>query len=94
MCYEKCLFQMLVYCCPSVRFLLCGAAVNPAVELAQLRRDVARLEDRIRRLTEEVASEVAIVQAYIDTGRIESRDTTKRRLSRLRGALKYPGVIG
>lgn len=85
---------MLVYCCPSARFLLCRAAVAPTVELAQLKRDVARLEDRIRRLTEEVASEVAIVQAYIDTGKVESHDTMKRRLSRLRGALRYPGVIG
>lgn len=65
------------------------------LECDQLRRDLSRLSDRIRRLYEEVEWEAKWWQQGLDKGfQRESIDSVKRRISRLRGALAYLGIVG
>jgi predicted RNase H-like nuclease (RuvC/YqgF family) len=66
-----------------------------ALERDQLRRDIARLSDRIRRLCEEIEWEAQWWQRGLDAGfQRESIDGVRRRISRLRGSLEYQGLVG
>ena len=59
-----------------------------------LRHEISRLTSKIRRLTEDLEYEIAGWKAALDTGqRQESMEAIKRRISRLRGAIEFPGVI-
>ena len=65
------------------------------LERDQLRRDVSRLNDRIRRLCEEVEWEARWWQRGLENGfQRESIGGVRRRISRLRGSLEYQGLVG
>ena len=49
-------------------------------------------KDRLRRLREVVESEVKFWERGLKDGEWEGYEATRRRLSRLRGALEYQGV--
>jgi hypothetical protein len=63
------------------------------VEIAQLRTELARQNDVVRRLREEIEDEIATWTYLLETGNGETYDSVKRRISRLKGALKYPGIL-
>lgn len=63
-------------------------------EIASLERDIDKLKDKIRRLKEEVQDEIDIWTRLLATRQGEPIEAVKRRISRLKGALEYPGIIG
>lgn len=60
----------------------------------QLKRDMARQNDRMRRLVEEIEDEILIWTRLLESRQGESYDAVKRRISRLKGSLEYPGIPG
>lgn len=65
-----------------------------ATELGLLRERLAEANDRVRRLKEEVKSQIEMLTAALEEGKEETIDQVKRRISRLRGALEYRGHAG
>ena len=65
-----------------------------AIELDRMKNDLGRAKDRIRRLREVVESEVAYWEKGLQSGEWEGIEALRRRLSRLKGALLYPGLAG
>ena len=63
-------------------------------ELSHLSDKVARAADQQRRLREEIAEEIKIWTGLLESGEKVSFDYMKRRISRLRGSLAYPGIPG
>jgi hypothetical protein len=61
------------------------------VELDYLRGELKAANDRVRRLREEVTETVKMLTLALEDCREESPDQVKRRISRLKGALEYPG---
>lgn len=61
------------------------------VELSYLQGQVRILNDRVRRLKEEIKNEIAMLTAALEEGTEETHDAVKRRISRLAGALEYQG---
>lgn len=62
-------------------------------EIEHLKHEVSKLENRIRRMVEDLEFEIAGWKAALDTGRRqESVEAIKRRISRLHGAILYQGV--
>jgi predicted RNase H-like nuclease (RuvC/YqgF family) len=59
--------------------------------VADLRAENAALKDRIRRLEEEIQSEIKMLTAALAQNQQETIDQVRRRISRLRGSLEYPG---
>lgn len=63
-------------------------------EIAHLKHTIARLENKIQRMAEDLQYEIDDWQKALKTGeRQESIEAIKRRISRLRGAIDYPGVV-
>lgn len=60
-------------------------------ELALLRERLAEAKDRERRLREEIKSEIEMLNAALEEEKDETIDQVRRRISRLRGSLEYPG---
>lgn len=56
--------------------------------------ELATAKDRLRRLREVVESEVQYWERGLQTGEWDGIDAVRRRLSRLKGALLYPGIAG
>lgn len=63
-------------------------------ELALLREKLAEANDRVRRLKQEVTSEIEMLTAALNEQKEETIDQVRRRISRLRGALEYRGHAG
>lgn len=61
------------------------------VELSYLQGQVKILNDRVRRLKEELRDELKMLTAALEQGTEETHDQVKRRISRLKGALEYQG---
>lgn len=62
------------------------------IDLAFIQRDLKLVKDRCARLEREIQDEIKMLTEALNGGK-ETRDQVKRRISRLAGALKYPGVI-
>jgi hypothetical protein len=60
------------------------------VDVAYLCAKLKQLESRNARLENEIQSEVKMLTAALD-GEQETYDQVKRRISRLKGSLEYPG---
>lgn len=60
------------------------------VDLAYLRAELKRMKSRNARLESEIQSEIKMLTAAL-SGEQETYDQVKRRISRLKGALEYPG---
>lgn len=60
------------------------------VDIGYLRGELSRLESRCERLQREIESEAKMLAAALK-GEQETYDQVKRRISRLKGALDYPG---
>lgn len=56
--------------------------------------ELATAKDRLRRLREVVESEIIYWERGLQSGEWDGIDAVKRRLSRLKGALLYPGLAG
>ena len=65
---------------------------NLQAQLSQLETQLDLAKDRLRRLREVVESEVKFWQHGLESGEWEGYEATRRRLSRLSGALEYQGV--
>jgi HPt (histidine-containing phosphotransfer) domain-containing protein len=63
------------------------------VELQYLQNQVRAQNDRIRRLREEIESQIRMLTAALCENKQETYDEVKRRLSRLKGALEYRGRV-
>ena len=62
-------------------------------EITHLKYKVSRLENRIKRMVEDLEFEIDGWKVALDTGRRqESVEAIKRRISRLHGAILYKGV--
>ncbi len=59
--------------------------------VADLRAENAALKDRIRRLEQEIQSEIKMLTVAMSENKQETVDQVRRRISRLRGSLEYPG---
>jgi predicted RNase H-like nuclease (RuvC/YqgF family) len=59
--------------------------------VADLRAENAALKDRIRRLSEEIQNEIKMLTAALSENKQETVDQVRRRISRLKGSLEYPG---
>ncbi len=59
--------------------------------VADLRAENAALKDRIRRLEQEIQSEIKMLTAALSENKQETVDQVRRRISRLKGSLEYPG---
>lgn len=59
--------------------------------IADLRAENAALKDRLRRLEQEIQSEITMLTAALSESKQETVDQVRRRISRLRGSLEYPG---
>jgi|SRR6185369_10949901 len=60
------------------------------VDIGFLRAEIRLLKSRNARLENEIKSEVKMLTAALD-GEQETYDQVKRRISRLKGSLEYPG---
>lgn len=60
--------------------------------VASLKAQNSSLKDRLRRLESEIQSEVKMLTAAME-GKQETFDQVRRRISRLKGSLEYPGRI-
>ncbi len=61
--------------------------------VADLRAENAALKDRVRRLSEEIQSEIKMLTAALAESKQETVDQVRRRISRLKGSLEYPGRV-
>ncbi len=61
--------------------------------VADLRAENAALKDRIRRLEQEIQSEITMLTAALAENKQETVDQVRRRISRLKGSLEYPGRV-
>lgn len=59
--------------------------------VADLRAENAGLKDRVRRLSEEIQGEIKMLTAALSENKQETVDQVRRRISRLKGSLEYPG---
>jgi hypothetical protein len=59
--------------------------------IGQMRDEIRCLNDRIRRLKEQVGWEIEFWESALNEGKKETRDQVKRRISRLKGSLEYKG---
>lgn len=62
------------------------------IDLAFLQRDLKLIKDRCARLERAIQDEIKMLTDALN-GTQETREQVKRRISRLTGALKYPGVL-
>lgn len=62
------------------------------LEITRLKDDIARQHDKIRRMREMIEDEIVTWTRLIETGEGEKYQTVRRRISRLKGALQYPGI--
>src|SRR5690348_11787492 len=60
------------------------------VDIGFLRSELKRIKSRCARLENEIQSEVKMLTAALN-GEQETYDQVKRRISRLKGSLEYPG---
>lgn len=61
------------------------------VELAHLRGQIAALNDKVRRLKEDIQDEIRMLTAALYEDKQETIGQVQRRISRLKGALEYRG---
>lgn len=60
-------------------------------DLKILRMELAELKDQRRRLHEEVNDTIKMLIAALEDGKEETETEIRRRISRLKGSLEYPG---
>lgn len=63
-------------------------------KIVRLEHTLELAKDRLRRHREVIESEVRFWDRGLKEGQWEGMEAARRRLSRLRGALEYPGVRG
>jgi hypothetical protein len=63
---------------------------HATIDLGLLRAELKRIKSRCARLENEIEAEVKMLIAALD-GEQETYDQVKRRISRLKGSLEYPG---
>jgi hypothetical protein len=59
--------------------------------ISYMRDEIRTLNDRIRRLKEQIGWEIQFWESALNEGKKETREQVKRRVSRLKGSLEYLG---